>query len=253
MFNPKETEGNVNVFLSNNSLDARSYVVRVERSTVKLENIITEITSNYTGLDPYTIEHAVGLVQDQIIKYLKEGKSVDIMELGRLYPAAKGTVSRDNPQVADLPSLTLRFKPSKKAADALAAVSAGSFMVRAPEPEISSVVSLKEDAEEGELCRGRQVRVTGAKLKVAGSEGGVFFVPQGADGLPCKDEGEWIKAAGSSYLPRNYPKTLEFGIPEDTQDGVPYFVAVRTAYSPSGRLRREAVTGFSRDVVRIVR
>ena len=248
MFKQKETEGEVSVFLSNNSLDENTYVVRVNRSIVKMEEIVTEITSNYTGVDPYTINHALGLVKDQIVKCIKEGRTVDIMGLGRLYPAAKGTAPRANPQVADMPSLELRFKPSKQVSSALSSVSAVSYMVRTPEPEIARVISLKGEADEGVLYRGYPVRIEGAKLKIAGDEGGVFLVPQDDEGLPSSDESSWVKA-GASYLIRNYPKTIEFNIPEEAREGVRCFVAVRTAYSPSGRLRGEAVTGFSDGLV----
>ena len=251
MFAEKPAEGEVNVFLSNNSLDAGTYVVRVNRNTVKLENIVTEITANHVGVDPYTIEHAVSLVKEQILKCLKEGRAVDVLELGTLYPAAKGTAPRSSPQVSDLPELTLRFRPSKEALSALSSVSATSFMVRTPTPEIKEVISLKGDAEEGALYKGYPARVTGAKLKVAGDEGGVFLVPADEDGEPSQDEGEWFKAADSSYLMRNYPKTLEFIIPEEAEAGKSYFIAVRTAYSPSGRLRKDAVTGFSGNLVRL--
>ena len=245
MYAKKETEGTVSVALTASTFGEDTYVVRVNRDTVKVDNIITEIASNYTGVDPYTMEHALSLVKDQIIKYIKEGRTVDMLELGTLYPAAKGTVSQTNPQVADLPALELRFKPSKQAKEALGYVKPQSFMVRTPEPEIARVVSLKDGSEDGALHKGCLVRLTGAKLKVAGEAGGIFFVPADSEGLPSKDESEWIKAADSSFIPLNYPKTLEFNVPDDVEEGKSYFIAVRTAYSPSGRLRSEAVTGFS--------
>ena len=245
MYTKKDTKSAVSVSLSNNSLDGGSYVVRVNRNKVKQNNIISDICENYPSLDPYTIEHAIGLVRDQILKYLEEGRAVDVMGLGTLYPAAKGTVPRVNPQVAHLPDLTLRFSPSKKALKAVSCARPLSFMVRKPEPEIVRIISLKNDAEEDVLYKGYPVRITGNKLKIAGDAGGVFFVPPDAEGQPNIDESAWIKAADSSYLMRNYPKTLEFSLPEEVQEGMSYFIAVRTAYSPSGRLRREAVVGFS--------
>ena len=245
MFNEKETEGVVSVALTENTFGAGSYVVRVNRNTVELNDIVSDITAGSSSLDPYTIEHAVGLVKEKILKYLKEGRAVDVMGLGTLYPVAKGAVTRVNPQVADLPGLTLRFKPSKEAKAAIAAVRPASFMVRSPAPEITSIISLKDGSDAGTLYKGYSVRIKGTKLKVAGDAGGVFFVPPDAECLPNIDESTWIKAADSSYLPLNHPETLEFRAPDELEQGALYFIAVRTAYSPSGRLRKDAVVGFS--------
>lgn len=131
MFVEKPAESAVSVFLTASAFDEDTYVVRVARNAVNLDNIVSDIIANYPSLDPYVINHAVELVKDQIIKYLKEGRAVDVLELGTLYPAAKGTVSRANPQVSSLPDLTLRFKPSKQALSALSAVKPVSFMCEA--------------------------------------------------------------------------------------------------------------------------
>lgn len=251
MFTEKPAEGAVSVSLTASAFDKDTYVVRVARNAVNLDNIVSDIIANYPSLDPYVINHAVELVKDQIIKYLKEGRAVDVLELGTLYPAAKGTVSRTNPQVSSLPDLTLRFKPSKQALSALSAVKPVSFMVRSPEPEISRVISLKDGSEDGSLYRGFPVRVEGSKLKIAGEAGGIFFVPLDSDGEPDRDEASWI-AADTSYLLRNVPKTLEFNLPDAAEEGKSYFLAVRTAYSPSGRIRKEPLTGFSPSAVRVL-
>ncbi len=130
--------------------------------------------------------------------------------------------------------------------------------MRSPEPEISRIISLKDGSEDGSLYRGFPVRVEGSKLKIAGEAGlpdgrqaGIFFVPLDSDGEPDRDEASWI-AADTSYLLRNVPKTLEFNLPDAAEEGKSYFLAVRTAYSPSGRIRKEPLTGFSPSAVRVL-
>lgn len=63
------------------------------------------------------------------------------MGLGALYPAAKGTVARANPQVAELPGLTLHFPLSKAAKDAVSCARPLYFMASPPEPEIVRIDS----------------------------------------------------------------------------------------------------------------
>ncbi len=250
MFNEKETESSVSVTLGANSFNDGTYIARVPRKALDLDNILTDISADYPSLDPFVIAHAAELIKRQILKYIKEGKAVNILEIGTIYPAPKGTVSRANPQGSELPDLELRFRPSKEASSALSAVKPMSFMIKTNEPAISRVISLKGEAEEGKLYRGYPVRITGENLKIAGEAAGVFFVPADAEGAPDADENKWI-AADASYLMRNWPKTLEFAISDEAKEQMSYFVAVRTQYCRSGILRKEAVTGFSSETVRV--
>ena len=249
MFNEKTTESAVSLSLTANNLDGGSYIARVPYKALDLDNIVSDIAAQYPSLDPAVIIHAAELLKKQILSYIMEGKAVNILDIVTVHAEPKTVVPRANPQSSQLPELTLKFKATQEAKDALAAVSATSFMVRTPEPEIAAIISLKDGSADGALHKGYPVRITGAKLKVAGEEGGIFFVPPDAEGEPSKDEGAWIKAADSSYIPLNYPKKLEFNIPDSVEEGKRYFIAVRTAYSPSGRLRKDAVTGFSAQAV----
>ena len=250
MFNEKQTESSVSLSLTVNNIDAGSYIARVPQSKVDLVNIVSDIKAKYPGLSPFEIIHAAELIKAQVLEYIKEGKAIDILELGTLYPAPKGTVPRANPQADALPELTLRFRPSKQALAALAAVSAESYMVKNPAPSIARVASLKEGASEGELWRTYPARITGQNLKVAGDEGGVFLVPEDKEGNPSDDESAWI-AADPLALSRNEPKTLEFFVPEEAEEGKAYFIAVKTWYCRSGILRKEALKGFSEETARV--
>ena len=245
MFERKTTESQVNVNLSASNLDADSYIARVPRNPLDIDNIVSDITAGNPSLDPYVIMHAAELIKKQILSYIKEGKSVNILNIATVYAAPKTVVPRVNPQVDDLPALALKFAPSKEAIAALAAVKPASFMIKTNEPAIKRVVSLKDGDEGGTLHKKYLARVEGENLKLVGDDAAVFFVPADGEGAPSGDEGAWIKAADTSYLPLNFPKTLEFYIPDAAEEGVSYFVAVRTRYNRSGKERKQAVTGFS--------
>lgn len=244
MFTKKETESDASVTLSYSNLDKSIYVARVPQKAVDLDHIVTNISKSYPSLDPYVIIHSAELIKAEILKCIGEGRAVNVLDLGTLYPTPSGGVSSDNPQADSLPALSLKFKPSKEAKAAISSVKATSFMVKTGEPSIRRVISLKDGSEEGELSRGYPARVEGKNLKIVGEGAGVFFVPEDEDGAPEKDESAWI-AADSSYLIRNCPKTLEFYVPEEAMEGTRYFLAVRTRFCSSYKERKEAVTGFS--------
>ena len=248
LFEKTETNSSINMTLIANPFDDSTYYGRVPRKTVDIDNIVSEISADYPSLDPYVIIHSAELLKEQILKFLKEGKAVNVLELGTIYLSAKGTIGKANPQVGDLPSLTLKFLPSKSVVASLECLSAESFMISDPAPQITRIVSLKDGSEEGVLHTGYPARLTGNKLKVAGTGSGIFLVPPGSDGSPDTDEDSWI-AVDTSYLPRNTAKTLEFYLPQSATSGSSYFIAVRTAYISSAEQRKEAVTGFSADAV----
>ena len=253
MFQQKTTASTVSVTLSNNSFDDATYVARVPRQKVDLDNIVSDIAADYPSLDPYVIIHAAELLKSQIIKYLQSGKAVDILELGTMYLSAKGTVGRENPQVSDLPSIGLKFTPSSAAKEAISAISANSFMISDPAPQISAVTSLKDGNTDGILYLSYPVRLEGGKLKVDVETvtSGIWFVPIEDDGTPSDNEAEWI-AVDTSYLPRNTASTIEFYIPSTVTTGIEYFIAVRTSYISSTSTRKEPVTGYTASTITVI-
>lgn len=250
LFSQKETESSINMTLIANPFDDSTYYGRVPRKTVDIDNIVSEISADYPSLDPYVIIHSAELLKEQILKFLKEGKAVNVLELGTIYISAKGTIGKANPQVTDLPSLTLKFLPSKSALASLDCLNAESFMISDPSPQITKIVSLKDGSEEGVLHAGYPARLTGSKLKVAGTGSGIFLVPPASDGSPDTDEDSWI-AVDTSYLPRNTARTLEFYLPQTVTTGSSYFIAVRTAYISATEQRKEPVTGYSTETVTV--
>ena len=253
MFEQKTTDGYVSVKLSQNSFDDSTYVARVPRDKVNLDNIVSDIAAGYPSLDPYVIIHAAELLKSQILKYLQQGKAVDVLELGTMYLAAKGTVGKDNPQVSDLPGISLKFTPSSAAKEAVSALSANSFMVSDPAPQISAVTSLYDGNTDGTLYQSYPVRLTGGKLKVDvdNEDSGIFFVPVTSAGTPSTEENTWIEV-DTDYLPRNTASTLEFYIPSSVSVDTEYFIAVRTSYISASQTRSAPVTGYTANTVTVV-
>lgn len=250
MFNQTNVKSSVSLKLSTNVLCKDSYVARVPRSNVKLEDILSEISKDYPSLDPFVINHSAELIKKQILKFIKAGKSVNILELGTLYLAPEKTVTNVNPQVEDLPPLTLKFSPSKQILKSIEGISAESFMISNSTPQISEIISLKDGNKEGILYKGFGVRLNGSKLKVAGDFSGIFFVPQKENGDLEEDKSLWIQV-DSSYLPHNTQKCIEFNIPQNAETEKSYYIAVRTSFITTTTFRKESLTGISLISVKI--
>lgn len=251
MFEEEQVSSYVSVKLSNNAFNEENYVVRVPRDTVSVNGIVSEIAAGYPSIDPYVIIHALELVKAKTLELLQQGRSVDIMELGTMYIKPTGTVTRDNPQVTDLPSLSLAFTPSTAAKEALAKVSANSFMISDSAPQIQLFYDLRFHLE-WQCYASSAIRVTGAKMKLAENDdgsymedNGVWFAPyDSSTGSYDPDQSEWMPVAGDDIY-TNYPKKLEFFAPAGLVTGNQYYLIIRSTYLGKDQQRKTYVEGVS--------
>lgn len=253
LFEQKTTGSNVAVRLSNNSFNNTTYFVKVPRDKVDIDNIVSEIAAGYPSLDPYVIIHSIELVKEQILKFLQQGKAVDVFDLGTMYLAPSGTVTKDNPQVSDLPEIGIKFTPSSSAKEAISGISANSFMISDPSPQISSVLDITRQAEDWTVMANAPVRLTGGKLKIDSdaADDGIYFVPQTADGQPNPDTSQWIQVSSSSIW-TNTPSRLEFFTPATLSSSTKYYIYISSTYLAGGRSRKVAVSSYSPEVVSVV-
>lgn len=258
MFEEEQVASYVSVKLSNNAFNDENYVVRVPRDTVSVNGIVSEIAAGYPSIDPYVIIHSLELVKAKTLELLQQGRAVDIMELGTMYIKPTGTVTRDNPQVTDLPSLSLAFTPSAEAKEALSKVSANSFMISDSSPQIQLFYDLKFKYE-WQCYANDAIRITGAKLKLAVNDSGytlvnngIWFAPyDSSTGSYDPDQTEWMEVA-SDTIYTNYPKTLEFFAPAGLVTGDQYYVIIRSTYLSKDEQRKTYVEGVSPSVITVL-
>lgn len=253
MFEQEQVESYVSMKLSNNAFNEENYICRVPRDTVSMNGIVSEIVAGYPSIDPYVIMHSAELIKAKILELLKQGRSVDVLELGTMYLKPQGTVTRNNPQVTDLPSLGLEFTPSSGAKEAIAEVTGISFMINDSAPEIQMLYGLPSMSE-GYLVAGSFVRVTGAKMKVAvdtslgyaqfEENNGIYFVPATASGEPITDRSSWV-LIDPTTLYTNYNKRLEFQAPETLSSATDFFLYIETTYLSKDERRKTAVGAYS--------
>ena len=115
MFEEKTTESQVSLSLSANNLDASTYIARVPRKPLGMENIVSDIAASYPSLDPYVISHAAELIKHQILSYHKGRKGGEHSgDCNRLPRADSHRPARQSAR-SELPALELRFRATKEA------------------------------------------------------------------------------------------------------------------------------------------
>ena len=254
MFTEEPVDSYVSAKLSANAFNDQNYVVRVPFTTVSTNGIITEIAQDYPSIDPYVIQHSLELVKAKILELLKQGRSVDVLELGTLYLKPNSTVQKTDPTVSEMPSLTVKFRVNAATRSALSDVSISSFMISDPTPTIGSITSLYDGNDEGTLYQGYLVQLKGQNLKlpdaaVNNSTGNdetysaIYIVPVQDDGTPNTDEAYWKKVTG--YIAKNTDTYLQFYAPDDISLHTEYYIAVRSDYLTATTYRKVPLTGYS--------
>lgn len=262
MFQEEAVDSYVSAKLANNAFNDENYVVRVPFTTVSTNGVITEIAQSYPSIDPYVIQHSLELVKEKILELLKQGRSVDVLELGTMYLKPTGTVTKDDPTVSEMPSLKVAFRVNSETRSALANVSISSFMVSDPNPVLAQVTSLKDGNTDGVLYLNYLVQIKGQNLKlpddavtetahgVSEDVGGIYFVPINDDGTPSDDWSKWIEVTG--YLAKNTDSYLQFYPPSTVTTGIEYFICVRTNYLSATTKRKEMLEGFTSTTITVI-
>ena len=262
MFTEEAVESYVSVKLSDNAFNEENYVVRVPFTTVSTNGIITEIANSYPSINPYVIQHSLELVKAKILELLRQGRSVDVLELGTLYLKPDSTVTKDDPTVTDMPKLKVAFRVNTETRNALADVSVNSFMVNDPSPAIGTITSLYDGNADGTLYQDSAVLLKGSNLKLPESvinggggeeenESGVYFVPVLDSGEPDTDTDNWKKVTG--YYSKNTETYLQFAQPPSTVTlNIDYFIAVKTNYLSATSYRKKYLVGYSSNTVAVV-
>lgn len=251
--NDKTNELNkeVNVTMHTLSLSERdiSYA-KVKRNTAYIGNVIDTILEHNKVLDRETLLYAAGLFRNGFLELLKTGKAVDLLEMGILYIKPNGSIEAANPDIKDIPKMTLSFSPSELALEAVKGVSVAADVTESNVPQISELYDMHLRKSGNALSAGRSVRIKGKRLKVAGleSETGVFLASCDDAGKYSDDESSWIHVPPPELID-NSASALVFNIPEQASGS--YRLLVRTAYGSGSRVNKTVRTGVFSDIVTV--
>lgn len=227
--------GKVNVTIHKNYLvkDKDSNYAKVQRTTAGMNNVIAEVLKTTKVYDAATLTAVSMLFKEAALELLSKGIAVNLLEIVTAYPNALGSISSSNPNLSDIPSLTLGFKPSQDSLEAIRKANVSMAKQEDTSPAITEIEDLFTHKKDGSITKGKPVRLTGRRLKIAGEpeKTGLFLAPLGTNGKIDETESDWIRAADESFF-RNTLIYLELTLPEALESGKSYTLVIKTA---SGR------------------
>ncbi len=236
--------GSVNVTIHKNYLkDDDSAYAKVKRTTAGMNNVIATILKKSTLLDKATLVASQMLFKDAILELLQQGLSVNLFELGVLYPSIQGNIENTNPSIEELPSLALGFTPSEEALKAIKNTDVSMTKLEDTSPSITLIEDLSTHKTDFSLTGGMPVRISGRRLKVAGDaeKTGLFFAPQKEDGTIDSLETDWIRVEEEKFF-KNTSSYLELILPSTLQSQAKYTLIIRTASGKGGRINKTLKT-----------
>ena len=226
--------------------DDSSFIGRVTRNTVTLENLIASISEINSGISTYMIQHVANLLGNEMLKACQNAKSVDVLGLGTLYISVAGSVNGEKPNESSIPGFRLNFTPSSKAQAALDTLKVDKVIMADSRPTIDKIINTFNQDSERKLLKGKGVKIIGSKLKLAGDNSGVWFCPIDSDGNIKKDENLWTKV-NEKTISLNKPKTIEFYVPDELASSV-YKILIRTRFCNGDKILKNPVSTISRVV-----
>ena len=199
-----------------------------------------------------TLLYAAGVLRNGYIDLLKEGKAVEVLELGTMYLKPSGSMESLSPDISDVPKMSVGFTPSELALSAVKEVVVVADVSSTKEPSLDELYNVTALSNASEVSKGNSIRIKGKHLKIAGEEGkvGVFFAPAKEDGTYTADGSDWICVVEDSLVDNTNTKLL-FNVPNDISTGN-YRLIVRTAYGSGTRINKTLRTGIYKDVIVII-
>lgn len=170
------------------------------------------------------------------------------MDLGTFYIAASGT-SGNTAETAEIKKLLVKFTSSKETNEAVSKLGINRIVIADSSTSIDSVTDLFTGLNDGTLTSGKAARIDGGRLKISGSDGGIFFAECDTDGIFSEDESAWHKVNPESIM-RNLSRTLEFFLPESLESGKSYRIILRTNSRKGNEDKKTFVSAVS-DIVNL--
>lgn len=210
--------------------ETETFVGRVSRNTVNIDNLITEICEKNPAYNEYELKKFAKDLKAGILSNLSNAKSVNLLDLGTLYIALSGGMKIAPKTASEVASLTVKFTPSKPLLESVGKIEIDKIVYADSAPLISKVKCLWEGLAEKAVKSGKLVSISGNRLKLEGTESGLYFCHVDENGETEADETKWLKCV----VTRNLPKTLEAYVPDNLTPGEKYTVAIKTRPTAEG-------------------
>lgn len=246
-FNGKDGNGGLTLYV-NPFGTGKKFYGRFERDVLSMENLISRVQEKNPGTDEIIIQTAMSYLKREVLAALKEGKAVNLLDLGELYIAAMGSVSGNSAQEISELALTVKFSSSSVLREAVSNVSIGKVVLSDTAPSISKIVNWFTGEESDTLSVGKNVVLEGKRLKLGAEDSGLYLAPVDEKGDVSDEESSWIDC--TSLVRQNTPKKIDFYLPQGATDGSRYRIVIKSNYVNGTAKRKEYVYTYS-DVVTI--
>ena len=238
-------KGSVNVTVHKNYLkhDNTSSYAKVQRTTAGMNNVIAKVLNKTKLFDEASLVASAMLFKNAILELLEQGISINLLELGTLYPSAQGNIDNLNPNLSEIPDLTLGFSPSQEALQAISKAEIGMAQVEETLPVILSIEDLSTHKTDYTVSLNMPIRIRGRRLKIAGEdeEVGLYFAPKDAEGNYDKSEANWVRISSDNFF-KNTASYLEVILKENLISGQTYFLVIKTASGRGCRINKSVRT-----------
>lgn len=241
-FNGKDGNGGLTLYV-NPFGTGKKFYGRFERDVLSMENLISRVQEKNPGTDEIIIQTAMSYLKREILAALKEGKAVNLLDLGELYIAATGSVSGDSAAEISELALTVKFSASPVLREAIAKVSIGKVVLSDTAPSISRIVNWFTGEESTTLSFGKNVVLEGKRLKLGEEDSGIYLAPVDEKGDVSDEESSWIDC--TSLVRQNTPKKIDFYLPAEAADGASYRIVIKSTYVNGSSKRKEPVYTYS--------
>ncbi len=247
-FNGKDGMGGLTLY-ANPFGTGKKFYGRFERDVLSMENLVSRIQQKNPGADEIIINTSVSYLKREILAALKEGKAVNLLDLGELYIGACGSVaSASASEVSEL-TLGVKFSASQVLKDSISKVSIGKVVFSDTAPSISRIFNWFTGEESASLTAGKSVVLEGKRLKLGETESGLYLALADDNGEISDDESTWIDC--TALVRQNAPKKIEFYLPDSASIGSSYRIILKSNYVNGVIKRKEPLYTYS-DVVTIV-
>lgn len=246
-FNGKDGNGGLKLY-ANPFGTGKKFYGRFERDNLSLENLISRIRQKNPGADEILIQTCISYLKREILEALKEGKSVNFLDLGELYICATGSVASDSKTDCSELSLVVKFSASQILRDSIANVSVGTIMFSDTAPAISKIFNWFTGEESTTLTEGKNVILEGKRLKLGSQNSGLYIAPVDEKGEISDDEEMWINC--THLVRQNTPKKIDFYLPEQALAGSSYRIIIKSDYLNGSSKRKDPHYTYS-DVVTV--
>lgn len=243
-FNGKDGNGGLTLY-ANPFGTGKKFYGRFERDVLSMENLVSRVQEKNPGADEIIINTAISYIKREILAALKEGKAVNLLDLGELYIGASGSVASDS--ASDVQDLTLcvKFSASQILKDSIANVTIGKVVLSDTAPAINKIFNWFTGEESTTLTAGKNVILEGKRLKLGSDENcGLFLAPTTDEkGEVSDDETSWLSC--TTLVRQNTPKKIDFYLPDSASPGSAYRIVIKSNYVNGTNKRKEPTYTYS--------